>query len=151
MTSTTGTEFDQREPRPVDLRHLARTGRGQKPAWAYQSADLSLNLVSCTAGQGVGSHVNAEVDVVIVVIDGTGSVDIDGHRHPVQPGQAVIIPKGCQRATRCDGDHFSYLTCHRRRAGLMPTVGHHHGRGETHDDPASTPTTHRPDRENTAP
>jgi hypothetical protein len=34
----------------------------------------------------------------------------------------VIIPKGSQRAIHCDGDHFAYLTCHRRRAGLVPSV-----------------------------
>lgn len=151
MTSTTGAEPDPRAPNLVDLPHLARAGRGQKPAWAYQSADLSLNLISCTAGQGVGAHVNTEVDVVIVVIDGTGSIDIDGHRYPVQPGQAVIIPKGCQRATRCDGDHFSYLTCHRRRAGLMPTVPRPLERDGTDGDTRSTPATHRPDGGSSAP
>lgn len=109
-------------PYPVDLLDLARSGPGRKPAWTHQSTDLSLNLISLTAGQGIGGHVNAEVDVLLVGIDGAGSVEIDGRRHEVRPGHAVLIPKGSQRAVQCDGDHFAYLTCHRRRAGLMPVV-----------------------------
>jgi len=104
-----------------NLPDLARMGLGKKPAWSRQSEDLSINLISCTAGQGVGSHMNSEVDVLLVGIEGEGSVEIDGHWHGIQPGLLLIIPKGTQRATRCDGNDFAYLTCHRRRAGLWPT------------------------------
>jgi quercetin dioxygenase-like cupin family protein len=62
------------------------------------------------------------VDVLLVGIDGTGVVEIDGRQYPVQPGQAVIIPKGSHRAVHCDADHFAYLSCHRRRSGLMPAM-----------------------------
>ena len=120
MANETATGSSWREPITHDLPHLARLALGKKPAWSQQSEDLSLNLISCTAGQGVGSHVNSEVDVLLVGIDGEGSVEIDGHWHVIRPGQLVIIPKGVQRATRCDGDHFAYLTCHRRRSGLWP-------------------------------
>ena len=45
----------------------------------------------------------------------------------------MIIPKGARRGTRVMGERFAYLTCHRRRAGLMPT-----------DRQASRPLTVRP-------
>lgn len=104
-----------------DLPRLARSALGRKPAWSQQSEDLNVNLISCLAGQGVGSHVNDEVDVLLVGIDGEGSVAIDDDWHALPPGRVVIVPKGTRRATRCDGDHFAYLTCHRRRSGLWPT------------------------------
>jgi len=105
-----------------DLPCIARLALGKKPAWSRQSEDLSINLISCTAGQGVSRHVNMEVDVLMIGIDGDGSVELDGQWYVLRSGQAVVIPKGAKRATRCDGDHFAYLTCHRNRSGLWPAA-----------------------------
>lgn len=105
---------------PVNLPELARAAPGQKPVWSHQGTDLSLNLISCTSGQALDSHVNTEVDVLLVGVEGTGIVEIDGRDHAIGPGHLVIIPKGSQRSIHCGGDQFAYLTCHRRRAGLMP-------------------------------
>jgi len=113
---------DQHDPIVHDLPGISRQALGEKPAWSHQSDDLNVNLISCTAGQGIGSHVNSEVDVLIIGIDGEGAVEVDGRWHTLQPSQAIVIPKGAQRATRCDGDVFAYLTCHRRRSGLWPVV-----------------------------
>lgn len=113
-----------------DLPALARAALGMKPAWSMQSDYLNLNLISCTDGEGVGSHVNTEVDVIIVGIDGNGSIEIDGEWSPLRPGQVAVVPIGAQRATRCDRDHFAYLTCHRRRAGLWPEVKRKRATGE---------------------
>ncbi len=136
MVSTTA-EHPQM-PCLVDLLDLARSVPEGRPVWAHQSTDLNVNLISLTSGQGIPSHVNTEVDVLFVGIDGAGSVDIDDHRHPVRAGQAVVIPKGSWRAIRCDGEQFAYLTCHRRRTGLLPVAPRPHGesgkRGEDHGD-----------------
>jgi mannose-6-phosphate isomerase-like protein (cupin superfamily) len=106
----------------ADPRHLSRAAPGRKPVWTHQSTDLDLNLISCTPGQGIGGHVNTEVDVLLVGIEGKGVVEVDGRPYPVQPGQMVLIPKGSHRSVRCEGDPFAYLSCHRRRAGLIPGV-----------------------------
>jgi len=111
-----------------DLPALARLASGKKPAWSHRGEDLSVNLISCLNGEGVGRHVNLEVEVVIVGVDGDGSVELDGHWHALGSGQVVVIPKGARRATRCDGDSFSYITCHRSRSGLWPAV---RGQGDT--------------------
>lgn len=103
-----------------DLPRLARLAVGMKPVWSHQGEHLSLNLISCAAGQGVGRHRNTEVEVVLIAIDGDGSVELNGVWHAIGPGQMVIIPKGALRATRCNSDHFAYLTCHRSRSGLWP-------------------------------
>lgn len=122
MATKTTTGADRANPIVRDLPRIAQLAPGMKPAWSEQGEDLNLNLISCTAGQGIDRHVNAEVDVLIVGIDGEGSVEIDDAWHDLRPGQAVVIRKGARRATRCDGDHFAYLTCHRHRSGLRPVV-----------------------------
>lgn len=109
-------------PAPIDLVSMARTDPGRKPVWAQQSSDLNVNLVSLVSGQGLASHVNAEVDVLLICIDGTGSVEIGCRQHDLRPGHAVVIPKGSQRSMQSHSDQFAYLTCHRRRAGLMPVA-----------------------------
>jgi quercetin dioxygenase-like cupin family protein len=94
--------------------------------WSLASADLNLNLVRFPAGDGVAEHVNAEVDIVGLVVSGAGMVEVDGRAELVREGQLFFIPKGARRAIRAAGSELTYLTCHRRRLGLMPkrTRGH---------------------------
>ena len=108
--------------RLVDLPAVARATRTPGPAWTYQGDDLNANLLVFANGDGVAPHVNSEVDVLIVGIEGTGTIEVDGQSQTCTPGQVMVIPKGVSRAMRATSDHFAYLTCHRRRAGLWPTV-----------------------------
>jgi quercetin dioxygenase-like cupin family protein len=104
----------------VDLPAIARAA-DRRVAWSGASDDLHLNLVVLAPGDAIEGHVNAEVDVLLVGIDGTGTVDIDEELRTLGPGQAIVIPKGTRRAIAGTGERFAYLSCHRRRGGLMPT------------------------------
>lgn len=106
---------------PADLAGFARSASSQGAAWTHQSEDLNANLLVFGVGEGVAQHVNGDVDVLLVGIAGEGAVDIDGTRHTLRTGQALVIPKGARRATQGVSDRFAYLTCHRRRPGLLPT------------------------------
>lgn len=106
----------------VDLHRLAETCPALGPGWTHQSDDLNVNLLVFAAGDGVAEHVNAEVDVLIVGIHGQGRIELDGRAHSLAAGQALVIPKGARRAMRAESERFAYLTCHRRRPGLWPTV-----------------------------
>jgi quercetin dioxygenase-like cupin family protein len=105
----------------VDLLGIATARVAVQPAWFHQSADLNVNLVVFEAGDGIDEHVNPEVDVLLVGVTGAGTVTMDGERHPLVPGTAIVIPKGVRRGIRADDGRFAYVTCHRRRAGLWPT------------------------------
>jgi quercetin dioxygenase-like cupin family protein len=107
----------------ADLVAIARDADQRRLAWSAQSEDLNTNLVVLTPGAAVEPHVNREVDVLIVGIDGAGIVIVDGDEQSVRAGEVILIPKGRARATRAGAERFAYLTCHRRRAGLWPTVG----------------------------
>jgi quercetin dioxygenase-like cupin family protein len=115
---------DQQQPESlltlIDLVGVARTFQGRGPAQSLRSADLDLNLLVFRAGEGVAEHLNATVDVMVVVVVGEGVVTIDGQPHPVTAGQLIVIPKGTRRRLQATSERFAYLTCHQRRAGLMP-------------------------------
>lgn len=105
---------------PIDL-HQTHDHSG--PQWGYESDDLNLTLLVWTAGERVAPHVNEEVDVVLIVVAGEGDVHVNGAVHALRPGQALLIPKGVARAIHPTSKRFSYLSVHRRRRGLMPTIG----------------------------
>ena len=86
------------------------------------SADLNVNMLRFSGDNGIEEHVNREVDVLIVVLDGEGVVTVDGTPAVLAAGDTTIIPKGAARSIRSNGDRFAYLTCHGQRRGLMPTV-----------------------------
>jgi mannose-6-phosphate isomerase-like protein (cupin superfamily) len=106
----------------VDLLAAARRASGRGPCWSAETADLDVNLLVFGADEGVAEHVNHEVDVLLVGVAGTGTVELDGVGYAVRAGTAVLIPKGARRAIRGATAGFVYLTCHRRRAPLRPAV-----------------------------
>ncbi len=98
---------------PAIAHLLARSGRGV--AWSVTSADLNVNLVVWPPGGGVGAHVNAERDVLWVVLEGSGEVTVDGATHPVAAGWTALVPKGAERAVRAGPDGIRYVSAHQRR------------------------------------
>ncbi len=115
----------------VDLAAPAGAATAPGTAWTHVSEDLNANSLVFPAVEGVDPHVNSEVDVLLVGIAGAGIVEVDGGPNELRPDGALVVPKGTRRGTRALSDHFAYLTCHRRRAGLWP-------RRSPRPDPEST-------------
>ena len=104
----------------VDLKDAA-TAAGERAGviWTLNaSSDLNANLVQFGTGQGVGEHVNNEVEVIVVGVSGSGIVTVDQKEHALSAGMLVFIPKGARRATVSTSEDFAYLTVHRRRRPL---------------------------------
>jgi quercetin dioxygenase-like cupin family protein len=116
-----------REAVVADLAALAQ-GDERRIAWEHATEDLNLNLVVLGAGGTIAEHPNAEVDVLLVGVDGEGIVAVDGEPNAVRAGRAIVIPKGTRRSIQSVGERFSYLTCHRRREGLWPAPPQGRGR-----------------------
>ena len=104
----------------VDLHEIGQRASHSGPQWGHESDDLDLTLLSWQRGQSIEAHVNREVDVVWVGVEGAGVVTIDGQAQQLRPGVAIIIPKGCERSVRSTAERLVYLSLHRRRRGLMP-------------------------------
>lgn len=114
-------ETERAAPAILDAPALA-TAAANRLAATLTSDDLNLNLLVLAAGETIEEHVNREVDVLVVAVQGQGEIVIDGAPVALTPGQALIIAKGARRAIRPIGGRFAYLSCHRRRAGLWPTA-----------------------------
>lgn len=114
----TGDQHD--EPISVDL---FRTGDDASGAiWSMpHGGDLDANLIRLNGGDAIDEHVNTEVDVLVIVWDGTGELSVDHRTIVLRHGIVVLIPRGLRRTIRAGTDGVSYLSIHRRRDPL--TVG----------------------------
>lgn len=111
----------------IDLLACSDAATQSGPQWGYESTDLDLTLLTWHAQQQIAAHCNDEVDVVVIVVAGAGEVLVNTETYALIVGQALLIPKGTTRSIRCTSERFSYLSVHRRRRGLWPTVA-----GERH-------------------
>jgi quercetin dioxygenase-like cupin family protein len=88
--------------------------------WSLDArSNLNVNLVRFGTGQGVGEHVNDEVEVIVLGVSGSGIVTVDREKHALSAGILVFIPKGAARSTVSTSEDFAYLTVHRRRRPLQ--------------------------------
>lgn len=102
----------------VDAAGIDRYGPNGAVWSLPHDGDLDANLVVLAAGDAVASHVNDEVDVLVVVLDGTGATTIDGVSHALAASVVVHIPKGVTREIRAGDTSLLYLSVHRTRSGL---------------------------------
>jgi quercetin dioxygenase-like cupin family protein len=105
----------------IDIATSLRQADEDGPIWSVNSEQLNVNLVRLPTGDGIASHRNSEVDVVLVIFEGSGELLVDDVPYPLFPGRSVVVPRGATRAMRCTAGPLVYLTCHRRRPGLMPS------------------------------
>jgi quercetin dioxygenase-like cupin family protein len=108
-------EPDEAGSTPVDL--AARSGTG--PVWSLASGDLNATLLAWPANERLPEHVNDELDVLLVVIDGDGTAVVDGERHALAAGHALLVEKGASRSIEAGPQGLRYLSIHRRRGPLQ--------------------------------
>lgn len=92
----------------------------QGAVWNFHGDDLDVNLLFFRGTDGVARHVNGEVDVLGVVLEGEGVLTVDGAEKRIHGGEAFYIPRGAERSIRAAGYQVAYLSCHRRRRPLRP-------------------------------
>lgn len=89
-------------------------------AWrlAEPGRQLDANVVHLPAGRSVETHREPDLDVLLVVVGGGGTLDtVDG---PLQLAEGTVIwlPHGSTRSLNAGADGLYYLTVHRRRPGM---------------------------------
>jgi methenyltetrahydrofolate cyclohydrolase len=99
---------------------LAQPGRGRGPQWGMQSPELNATLLGWPAGAGVPEHRNTERDVLVVVLDGSAELVLDGIEHRLRAHQLVLLPRGSSRALTAGPLGVRYLSIHLRREPMLP-------------------------------
>ncbi len=85
------------------------------------SEELNATVMDWPPGHETPEHVNAERDVLVVVLRGAATVVVDGVAHERAAGEAIVIERGASRRLRAGAAGARVLTAHRRRDRLMPT------------------------------
>jgi mannose-6-phosphate isomerase-like protein (cupin superfamily) len=109
------------EPTIFDPRALLMSATHNGPIWSLNSEQLNINVLRFGSGEGIPPHINNEVDVLLMIVEGEGVLTLGDEERPICTGQATLIPRGARRAIRCTSGVLAYLSCHRRRDGLMPS------------------------------
>lgn len=114
-----------KEGRRINLKDISADERGYKgTVWTLEgSEDLNANLVRFPSGEGVGEHVNKQVDVVMIGVDGFGKVTVDGREHHLSVGGMVFVPKHARRSVKSESDKFAYLSIHCSRGPIRLGAG----------------------------
>jgi len=100
----------------VDLAGEIQGGAGGGALWRLESSqDLQANLVRLEPGHEIGAHRNDDVDVLLVVVEGSGELVVDQRSHPLTPATLAHLPRGAVRAIRAGDTALVYLSIHRRR------------------------------------
>ena len=68
---------------------------------------------------GPPEHVNAERDVLYVLLEGAATLTIDGEPRELQAGEALIVARGTWHGHVAGLEGVRYFTAHRRRGGLQ--------------------------------
>ncbi|HEY7195792.1 MAG TPA: hypothetical protein VH306_01250 [Gaiellaceae bacterium] len=89
------------------------------PVWGAESEDLNATLLEWEAADGPPEHVNDDLDVLVVVLDGSADVTVGAERRRLDRGEALIIAKGRRRRIVAGPNGVSYLSVHRRRPRLQ--------------------------------
>lgn len=85
---------------------------------AESGRQLDANLVHLDANSGVDRHAEPDLDVLLVVVDGTGSLTAENGISPLTTGAMMWLPRGSARSIAAGGHGLSYLTVHTRRPGM---------------------------------
>jgi quercetin dioxygenase-like cupin family protein len=105
----------------VSLDEISRRDpSGDGVRWSLQGGDdLNVNLAHLDPGSRVESHINLEVDVVFVVLDGDGRLSVDVTDHELAPHVLALAPRGTERSIGAGPSGLTYLTIHKRRSPLQ--------------------------------
>jgi len=86
---------------------------------AEPGRQLDANIVYLPARQRVDAHAEPDLDVLLLVLAGDGTLGTVGDALHLASGTAAWLPHGSSRSLAAGDDGLSYLTVHRRRPGMQ--------------------------------
>lgn len=122
MDAETAAPGDQKpraeKPRIVGDAFTASGAAGS--VWKLDPAErgLDANVIVLPAGDEIRSHVGPELDVLIVVLTGSGMLETETDAVPLVPGGIVWLPARSRRRFVAGDDGLRYFSVHQRKIGL---------------------------------
>lgn len=99
--------------------------------WRLEPSErqLDANLIALPAGGTIEEHVGADLDVLLHVVAGSGTLRSVAEDIPLEPGALVYLPRGSRREIAAGAGGLRYLSVHTRKQSrpLMPGVLHDAG------------------------
>lgn len=81
--------------------------------------DLDANLIRLPAGDLIMEHDGPEIDVIVLVVEGSARVGTEVGGFDVQAGSVVWLPRGSRRSVTAGPQGVSYFSVHQRRQALV--------------------------------
>lgn len=111
-------------PRALCEVHAVLTAAACAPSgivWKLAEAgrQLDANLLNLSADQLIDTHAEPDLDVLVLVIAGEGTLTTASGPLSLTGGSLVWLPRGSTRALSAGPNGLSYLTVHQRRSGMQ--------------------------------
>ena len=89
-------------------------------AWRLEPAErgLDANVIVLPAGDEIKAHTGPELDVLIVVLSGSGTLETAADPVTLTPGGIVWLPPRSRRRFVAGPDGLRYFSVHARKPGL---------------------------------
>ena len=85
---------------------------------AMRQRDLDSNIIRLPPGRGIDSHVGPDLDVLLLVLAGTGELGTERGSVDLRPGLLAWLPRRSRRQISPGPQGLTYLTVHDRRQAL---------------------------------
>ena len=111
----------------ADVGELGGVAENSGSMWQLQpqQRDLDANIIALSPGGEIKEHRGPELDVLIHVLDGGGTLETELTTIPLTPGQIVWLPRRSQRRFLADATlGLKYFSVHQRKQGLTITSRH---------------------------
>ena len=86
---------------------------------AEPGRQLDANLIHLPRGQHIDAHAEPDLDVLLLVLAGDGTLGTVGESLRLTTGSILWLPRGSSRSLTTGDNGMSYLTVHRRRPGMQ--------------------------------
>ena len=105
-------------PRQVGFAHEETDASGA--VWRLTPAERSLdaNIIRLPPRDEIARHDGPELDVLIHVIDGSGTLETEAGEIALTPGALVWLPPRSPRRFVAGAGGLRYFSVHRRKPGL---------------------------------
>ncbi|MEO8750264.1 MAG: hypothetical protein ABI384_07680 [Allobranchiibius sp.] len=86
---------------------------------AESGRQLDANLVRLAPNEGVGRHAEPDLDVLLIVVAGAGTMASDVGELALSEGAVTWMPRHSARSIAAGAEGLAYVTVHRRRPGMQ--------------------------------